>query len=105
MTTLVMGNCGVGFAPVNRVRRRFLIGLMDGVEDIPGETLTKGSIRNGNSSPSISTRFRAMKRVLDVGTQVPHCAVRAYVMGERGAHNERPPPTISRGWRRWCATG
>jgi N-acyl-D-aspartate/D-glutamate deacylase len=88
VTTLVMGNCGVGFAPVERGKEDFLISMMDGVEDIPTETLKAGINFEWESFPEYLDALSRMKRVLDVGTHVPHCAVRAYVMGERGAANE-----------------
>ena len=88
VTTLVMGNCGVGFAPVQPDKHEFLIGLMEGVEDIPGTALAEGIKWGWESFPEYLDAVAAMPRVLDVGAQVPHGAVRAYVMGERGAHNE-----------------
>jgi len=92
VTTLVMGNCGVGFAPVHRGKEAFLISMMDGVEDIPTETLTAGINFEWESFGEYLDALSRMKRVLDVGTHVPHCAVRAYVMGERGAANEAATP-------------
>src|SRR5271168_1807460 len=92
VTTLVMGNCGVGFAPVERGKEAFLISMMDGVEDIPTETLTAGINFEWESFPEYLDALSRMKRVLDVGAHVPHCAVRAYVMGERGADNEAATP-------------
>src|ERR1700728_1298701 len=88
VTTLVMGNCGVGFAPVQRGKEAFLISMMDGVEDIPTETLTAGINFEWETFPEYLDALARMKRVLDVGAHVPHCAVRAYVMGERGAENQ-----------------
>ena len=88
VTTLVMGNCGVGFAPVRRGKEAFLISMMDGVEDIPTATLTAGIDFLWESFPEYLDALGGMKRVLDIGAHVPHCAVRAYVMGERGAANE-----------------
>ena len=88
VTTLVMGNCGVGFAPVERGKEDFLISMMDGVEDIPTETLKAGINFEWESFGEYLDALSRMRRVLDVGTHVPHCAVRAYVMGERGAANE-----------------
>jgi N-acyl-D-amino-acid deacylase len=92
VTTLVMGNCGVGFAPVQRGKEAFLISMMDGVEDIPTETLTAGINFEWESFGEYLDALSRMKRVLDVGTHVPHCAVRAYVMGERGAENQPATP-------------
>jgi N-acyl-D-aspartate/D-glutamate deacylase len=88
VTTLVMGNCGVGFAPARPDRRDWLIGLMEGVEDIPGTALAEGIRWSWESFPEYLDAIERMPRVLDVGAQVPHGAVRAYVMGERGARNQ-----------------
>lgn len=88
VTTLVMGNCGVGFAPVRRGQEAFLISMMDGVEDIPTETLNAGINFEWESFPEYLDALGRMERVLDIGAHVPHCAVRAFVMGERGAANE-----------------
>lgn len=88
VTTAVMGNCGVGFAPVKRDRHEWLIELMEGVEDIPGSALAEGISWNWETFPEYLDSLDAQARVLDVATQVPHSAVRAYVMGDRGARNE-----------------
>jgi N-acyl-D-aspartate/D-glutamate deacylase len=88
VTTLLMGNCGVGFAPVAPDRRQWLIGLMEGVEDIPGTALAEGIRWSWESFPEFLDAVDAVPLALDVGAQVPHGAVRAYVMGERGARNE-----------------
>lgn len=88
VTTVVMGNCGVGFAPVRPDRHEWLIELMEGVEDIPGAALSEGITWTWESFPEYLDSLDGQPRVLDVATQVPHGAVRAYVMGERGARNE-----------------
>ena len=86
VTTLVMGNCGVGFAPVRPGQEDFLIELMEGVEDIPGTALHEGIEWRWESFPEYLDALERMERVLDVAAQVPHCALRAYVLGER-AHD------------------
>jgi len=88
VTTIVMGNCGVGFAPVRPGSQEWLVQLMEGVEDIPGTALTEGITWGWESFPEYLTALEGMGRVVDIGTQVPHGAVRAYVMGERGSRNE-----------------
>src|SRR5262245_1923237 len=87
VTTVVMGNCGVGFAPARPDRHDWLIGLMEGVEDIPGTALAEGIRWSWQSFPEYLDALERMPRALDVGTQVPLGAVRAYVMGDRGAKN------------------
>ena len=89
VTTIVMGNCGVGFAPVRKGEEDFLIQLMEGVEDIPGTALHEGIDWAWESFPEYLDKLETMPRSVDVGTQVPHGAIRAYVMGERGAKNEK----------------
>jgi N-acyl-D-amino-acid deacylase len=88
VTSVVMGNCGVGFAPCRTDRREWLIGLMEGVEDIPGAALSTGIKWAWESFPEYLEALEGLPKALDVGAQVPHGAVRAYVMGERGARNE-----------------
>jgi len=92
VTTVVMGNCGVGFAPAQRDRHQWLIELMEGVEDIPGTALAEGIRWEWETFPEYLDALERMPRALDVGTQVAHGAVRAYVMGERGAKNEPATP-------------
>jgi N-acyl-D-aspartate/D-glutamate deacylase len=93
VTSVVMGNCGVGFAPAHPDRHQWLIRLMEGVEDIPGTALAEGMKWNWESFPEYLTALEELPRTVDVGTHVPHGAVRAYVMGERGARNEAPTET------------
>src|SRR6476660_3902529 len=88
VTTVVMGNCGVGFAPVAADRHEWLIGLMEGEEDIPGAALSEGIRWGWESFPEYLNAIEGQRRVVDCSTQVPHGAVRAFVMGERGAKNE-----------------
>src|SRR6266480_3394459 len=88
VTTVVMGNCGVGFAPAQPSKHDWLIGLMEGVEDIPGAALSAGIEWEWETFPEYLDAVERRPLLFDVGTQVPHGAVRAYVMGERGAKNE-----------------
>jgi N-acyl-D-aspartate/D-glutamate deacylase len=88
VTTAVAGNCGVGFAPAAPDRHQWLIGLMEGVEDIPGAALAEGIRWDWETFPEYLDALDRAPHALDVGTQVTHGAVRAYVMGERGAANE-----------------
>jgi N-acyl-D-aspartate/D-glutamate deacylase len=88
VTTVVMGNCGVGFAPVHPDRHEWLIGLMEGVEDIPGAALSEGIQWEWETFGEYLDAIERKPKMIDVGTQVPHGAVRGYVMGERGAKNE-----------------
>ena len=92
VTTVVMGNCGVGFAPVHPGTEEWLIQLMEGVEDIPGTALAEGITWGWETFPEYLDALERLPRALDIGTQVPHGAVRAYVMGERGARNEPATP-------------
>src|SRR5262245_50155902 len=88
VTTVVMGNCGVGFAPVQPDKHEWLIGLMEGVEDIPGAALSDGIQWGWETFPEYLDAVDSVPKMLDVGAQIPHGAVRGYVMGERGAKNE-----------------
>jgi N-acyl-D-aspartate/D-glutamate deacylase len=91
VTTAVMGNCGVGFAPVKPDRHDWLIELMEGVEDIPGTALHEGISWEWESFPEYLDAVERSPYALDIGAQVPHTAVRGFVMGERGGdHTEVP---------------
>lgn len=88
VTTIVMGNCGVGFAPVRKGCEDKLIGLMEGVEDIPGSALSEGITWEWESFPEFLDALAKRRWSMDVAAQVPHGPLRAFVMGERGYRNE-----------------
>ncbi|WP_099020689.1 N-acyl-D-amino-acid deacylase family protein [Mycolicibacterium palauense] len=88
VTTVVSGNCGVGFAPVRPGREQWLIELMEGVEDIPGTALAEGITWQWQSFPEYLDAIEKRSLAVDFGTQIAHGAVRGYAMGERGARNE-----------------
>jgi N-acyl-D-aspartate/D-glutamate deacylase len=95
VTTLVMGNCGVGFAPVRPGHEDDLIKLMEGVEDIPGAALHEGIRWNWETFPQYMDALAATPRSLDYLVQVPHDPLRMYVMGERAlAHTAATPAEI-----------
>ncbi|QUL38527.1 amidohydrolase family protein [Erythrobacter sp. JK5] len=83
VTTVVMGNCGVGFAPAKPDRHEWLISLMEGVEDIPGTALSEGITWDWETFPEYLDALEKLPRAVDVATHVPHGAVRAYVLGDR----------------------
>lgn len=91
VTTVVMGNCGVGFAPVRPDERDFLIELMEGVEDIPGSALADGIDWAWESFPEYLDALDSKARALDVVAQIPHGALRTYVLGQ--ANNLNAPAT------------
>jgi len=95
-TTVVVGNCGVGFAPVRPDKHDFLIQLMEGVEDIPGSALAEGISWEWETFPEYLDALDRRSFAIDIGTQVPHGAVRAYVMGERANAMTAEPDDISR---------
>ena len=88
VTTVVMGNCGVGFAPAAPDRHDWLIGLMEGVEGIPGAALRAGIDWDWETVGEYLDALDRRPLALDVAAQIAHGAVRAFVMGERGAANE-----------------
>ncbi len=92
VTTAVMGNCGVGFAPAHPHQRQWMLELMEGVEDIPGAVLSEGVKWEWESFPQYLDAVAATPRIMDLGAQIPHAAVRVFVMGERGANREEATP-------------
>ncbi len=91
VTTVVMGNCGVGFAPAASDEHDWLISLMEGVEDIPGAALAEGIDWQWESFPEYLDAIDRKKIAIDVVAQIPHGALRVFVMGKRGAdHTARP---------------
>ena len=88
VTTVVMGNCGVGFAPVKRSDHDLLIELMEGVEDIPGAVMHEGLSWEWETFPQYLDYLSQRRFDMDIAAQLPHAALRVYVMGERGANRE-----------------
>jgi len=91
VTTVVMGNCGVGFAPVKPDQRDWLISLMEGVEDIPGSILSEGIDWQWETFPQFLDTLEAKKHSIDLAAQLPHAALRTYVMGQRGGDHQEVP--------------
>ena len=88
VTTIVMGNCGVGFAPVKPDKHEFLISVMEGVEDIPGAALAEGVSFDWETFPQYLDAVEAIPHAIDIGAQMPHSALRVYVMGDRGRDHD-----------------
>ena len=93
VTSLVIGNCGVGFAPVRAEGRSWLIEIMENVEEIPRVVLEAGLKWDWETFPQYLDALERRKHTIDIGAQLPHIALRAYVMGERAVNNERATPT------------
>lgn len=93
VTSIVMGNCGVGFAPAKptEAEHNWLIGLLEGVEDIPGTALAEGLAWDWETFPEYLDALGRRTYTMDVGTQVAHAPLRAYVMGDRGADHDESP--------------
>jgi N-acyl-D-aspartate/D-glutamate deacylase len=91
VTTVVMGNCGVGFAPVRPEHRPWTIALMEGVEDIPAAVLEQGLDWRWQTFPEYLDALAGAPHAIDIAAQVPHAALRVFAMGERGIdHTEVP---------------
>lgn len=93
VTTAVIGNCGVGFAPCRESDREALVQLMEGVEDIPYPVLTEGLPWSWTSFPDYLNLLGARRYDMDIAAYVPHAALRIFVMGKRGA--DREPATAA----------
>ena len=93
VTTVVTGNCGVGFAPCKPDQREILVAVMEGVEDVPEVVMTEGLPWSWETFPEYLDALEGRQFDIDVATQVPHSAIRVYVMGERAAAYE--PPSAS----------
>lgn len=91
VTSIAMGNCGVGFAPAKVDKHDWLINLLEGVEDIPGAALAEGLTWDWESFPDYMDALAKRSYAVDVGAQIPHAALRCFVMGERGANHEEHP--------------
>lgn len=89
VTTILFGNCGVGFAPVRRADHDSLIGLMEAVEEIPGIALAEGLKWDWESFPEYLDALDRTPRAIDIGAQIPHHPLRVYVMGERAIRREK----------------
>lgn len=91
VTSVAMGNCGVGFAPARADKHDFLIRLLEGVEDIPGTALHEGLTWDWESFPDYLDALARRSYAIDLGAHMPHAPLRSYVMGERGADHTAVP--------------
>jgi N-acyl-D-aspartate/D-glutamate deacylase len=105
VTTTLIGNCGVGFAPCEPSNQSLLVKLMEGVEDIPEPVLTEGLPWNWRSFPDFLDALAARPYDLDIATQVPHAAVRVHVMGRRGVDREPATQADNQSMARIAAEG
>lgn len=105
VTTAIMGNCGVGFAPCRPNERDMLVRLMEGVEDIPGVVLEEGLPWGWESFPEYLDALAKRQFDIDLGTQVPHAALRIYVMGQRAAEREAATAADAAAMARLAAEG
>ncbi len=105
VTTVLMDNCGVGFAPVRPEHHDMLISLMEGVEDIPEVLMQEGLPWSWASFPYYLDTLAARQYNADIATQVPHAALRVFVMGERGANREEPTADDRAAMARLAAEG
>jgi len=93
VTTVVVGNCGVGFAPVRPGKEEWLVELMEGVEDIPGTALHEGIEWSWETFPQYLDALAAREYSMDLAAFLPHAPLRVYVMGDRGALDVEPTET------------